>query len=360
MLKSIFIIAMLLHGLIHLLGFVKALNLAPVNQLTLPISKVSGVLWFLCSLLFISSAILYGFKINWWWMIGLTAAITSQILIFIYWQDAKFGSIINVLVIFASVLAFGEWNVNKSLQSELNKFLPTKTASTLTITEADIPHLPEPVRKWMRQSGVIGKVKPQTVHLLQAGQMKLSPKDKWMSFDAEQWVKLAQPGFTWSTKVGKGSAIQFSGIDKYDDGEGSMVIKLYSLLPIINESGINIDQGAAMRYLAEMVWYPTAAMNDFIQWDAISDVKAKATLNDKGKSVEGTFIFNEKGKVIGFETLRYHDQTKKLETWKIAIDENSYTSFDGFSIPTQVTVTWVLPEGAFTWYEVEITDVVIN
>jgi hypothetical protein len=360
MLKTILLVVSLFHALIHLLGFFKAFNIAPVNQLTLPISKASGTLWLLSSLLFICSTILYGFKIDWWWMIGFTAIITSQILIFIFWQDAKFGSIINIMVLVASVLAFGEWNVNRSLQVELHKFLPAKIESTQTITESDISHLPQPVQKWMKQSGVIGRMKPQTVHLFQSGQMKLSPKDKWMSFNAEQWVKLEQPGFIWSTKVGEGSVLQFSGRDEYDQGKGSMIIKLYSLFPIVNERSDEIDQGAAVRYLAEMVWYPTVAMSDFIRWEAVSDVKAKATFIDHGLSVEGTFIFNEKGEVIGFESLRYHDQTKKFEKWKVVIDETTYTSFEGFAVPTHATVTWVLPDGEFTWYEVQITNLVIN
>lgn len=349
-----------IHALIHLLGFVKAYKLAPVHQLTLPISKVSGVFWLLSCLFFTASAILYGFKIDWWWMVSFTAIAISQILIFIYWKDARFGSIINAVVLVASILAFGEWNVNRSLQVELRKFLPKKIELTETITEADITHLPEPVQKWMRQSGTIGMVKPRTIHLFQSGQMKLSSKDKWMPFHAEQWVKLEQPGFIWNTRVGKGTAMQFSGRDMYDGGEGSMIIKLYSLFPIVNERSEEIDQGAAMRFLAEIVWYPTAAMSDFIRWEAMSDTKAKAILNDGDLSVEGTFTFNKKGEVIEFETLRYYDQTRKLETWRITIDENSISTFKGIAVPTRATVTWVLPEGAFTWYNVQITDMRIN
>lgn len=38
-------IVVMIHGLIHLLGFVKAFNLAPVGQLTQNISKTGGTLW---------------------------------------------------------------------------------------------------------------------------------------------------------------------------------------------------------------------------------------------------------------------------------------------------------------------------
>jgi len=42
MLKIIFLFIVLIHALIHLLGFVKAFNLTEISQLTQPISKTSG------------------------------------------------------------------------------------------------------------------------------------------------------------------------------------------------------------------------------------------------------------------------------------------------------------------------------
>jgi hypothetical protein len=52
---------LLLHGIIHLLGFAKAYHFGNVNQLTIDISKPVGLLWLLTSILFILSAIL-GFR----------------------------------------------------------------------------------------------------------------------------------------------------------------------------------------------------------------------------------------------------------------------------------------------------------
>lgn len=43
MIRAIFGFLILLHGLIHLMGFLKAFHLADIEQLTLPISKPDPV-----------------------------------------------------------------------------------------------------------------------------------------------------------------------------------------------------------------------------------------------------------------------------------------------------------------------------
>ena len=54
-LKIGFIILLILHGLIHLMGFVKAFHIATVNPLSQSISKFNGVLWLLTGFVFLFS-----------------------------------------------------------------------------------------------------------------------------------------------------------------------------------------------------------------------------------------------------------------------------------------------------------------
>jgi hypothetical protein len=52
--KIAFLIIVLLHGLIHLLGFVKGFELKEVKELTLPISKTLGIVWLTATILFLT------------------------------------------------------------------------------------------------------------------------------------------------------------------------------------------------------------------------------------------------------------------------------------------------------------------
>ena len=94
-----FAFLLLAHGLIHLMGFAKAFKYAEITQLTQPISRTAGVFWLLAAVLFLVATALFFLQKDNWWMFALPAVLLSQGLIFTSWQDAKFGTIANVLIV---------------------------------------------------------------------------------------------------------------------------------------------------------------------------------------------------------------------------------------------------------------------
>lgn len=107
--KAFFIVVIIFHGLIHIMGFMKAFHLAEMSQLTQPISKPAGILWLLSALLFLSLTIFILTNQAWWWLPALIAVIISQYLIYLSWQDAKFGTIPNLLIFIAVILKWTIW-----------------------------------------------------------------------------------------------------------------------------------------------------------------------------------------------------------------------------------------------------------
>ncbi len=78
MLRAAFLFIISVHALIHLLGFVKAWDIAPVQQLTgktiIPLSgggvRFFGALWLAACLLLLSAALMYLLKNPAWWIPG--------------------------------------------------------------------------------------------------------------------------------------------------------------------------------------------------------------------------------------------------------------------------------------------------
>ena len=112
------LIFVLLHGIIHLFGFMKAFGLSEMQQLTQAISKPAGVAWLLAFVLFVLAGILFAFKNSYWWLFGFIAVVISQLLIIYFWQDAKFGTIANVIILIATVSGFGTWNYYNNYQKK--------------------------------------------------------------------------------------------------------------------------------------------------------------------------------------------------------------------------------------------------
>lgn len=103
------IIFVCLHGIIHLLGFFKAYGISNVEGIKMSVTKTSGLLWLFVFFLFIASAVLFLVQSELWWGLGGFAVISSQVLIFNAWSDAKYGTIANLIILIALVLDYLEY-----------------------------------------------------------------------------------------------------------------------------------------------------------------------------------------------------------------------------------------------------------
>ena len=123
MLRALYALIILMHGFIHLLGFVKAFDLAKITLLTHHISKPAGIFWLINTLLFITVTIAFFFKKEWWWILGFLAVILSQILIITQWQDAKIGTLANLVILIPLIIGFAFWNFNVQINNETKEIL---------------------------------------------------------------------------------------------------------------------------------------------------------------------------------------------------------------------------------------------
>lgn len=358
--KYLFAFMLLMHGLIHLMGFAKAFKYSDITQLTQPISKTAGLFWLLSALLFIVAVTLFLLKKDSWWMVAAPAVVISQVLIFISWSDAKFGTIANIIALVAIALAYGAWNFNGMVQREQETLLSNSSTIPEIVTQDRLAGLPPVVQKWLARSGVVGKEIIRTVHLKQTGEMKTKPGGKWIPFTAGQVFTVDKPGFIWHTKINLAPGITMTGRDKYENGRGNMLIKLMSIFTVADAKGPETDQGTMLRYLAETIWFPSAALSEYIQWEQTDSLSAKATMTYGSITASGIFRFNAAGDMTGFEAKRYYDRKEgaTLEDWFIRSD--AWKEMDGIRVPYKSEVTWKLTGGDFTWLTLEVTELAFN
>jgi hypothetical protein len=224
------------------------------------------------------------------------------------------------------------------------------------ITEEDLRGLPEPVQKHLRYAGVVGRKKVTSVRLKQEGRFRQGEEGSWMSFEAEQYYTTEQPGFIWKTDMNYLPLVSVIGRDKYYSGEGNMLIKLPLFVKIADARGEDIDQGTLVRYLNEIMWFPTAYLSDYINWESIDSTSARAIMTDHGTTVSAVLHFDKDGKLVDFVADRYYtggDETT-LETWTTPIKE--YGEMEGLRIPVKGEGVWKLDSGDFTYIELQLTE----
>lgn len=363
-LKIVLACILIAHGLVHLMGFanswqlVPGMKLASKNALTMSSAAIRslGILWLGSTTLIVVAVVLFLIHQSAFWIPGAIGLVLSQTLIIIDWQDAKWGTIANmillVLIIFGAGKHFFDTNVNEDVTK-----ITTQASGTFIVSPEKVEKLPPLVQRWLQQSGVVGKKFSSIATIRQAGMMRSDIKSSWMPFEAEQTFTFNPPAFVWRAGIKPNSWMSIVARDKFENGHGEMLIKAASLFAIANSKGEEIDQGTMLRFLAELCWFPQAATSDYIYWKQLDDHHVEVTMTSANLTVAGIYEFNDDAFPIGFEANRYGDfqGTYRKERWSIRT--TGFQNFDGITIGNKSEVTWKLKEGDFTWLKLEVTDV---
>lgn len=350
-LKVTFIVVMLLHGLIHMMGFAKGFGFSEIEALKIPISKSQGTFWGLATLAIVGAVIGYAVNYPFWWVIVMPGVVISQAVIITSWGNAKFGTIPNVLLLIMAIIGGAEWNFAKNSE-EIAQNMVTKSTGNTWRSNAKVPAI---VDKWLLRSGVSNQMANSSLFLEQSGELKTSQTAAWQPFTSKQWVTTNRIGFVWAAKVG--GMPPFSGRDQYQGERASMLIKAVGLVPVVDVHDKAIAEAALIRYLSEMVWYPHFALDSRVVWEPVGDTKANATLTDGKVKAVATFEFNPAGDCVGITAKRGYTRPTgtTLENWVVTIKD--WSEFSGKRLPSEFEVSWDLKEGRYTWLKMKVLNV---
>ncbi|WP_224484724.1 DUF6920 family protein [Robertkochia aurantiaca] len=357
--RTAFIIIIALHALIHLMGFLKGFGISEFEGLSQPVSKTYGFLWLLAFLLLAFTLVLFATHSDFWWLSGIFSVILSQVLILVFWSDAKFGTLINLIILIASVVAWSNHAFLSKVEKEKAGIIQnSETFSDEIITAEDISHLPNVVKKWLTNSEVIGKQRVPTVYLTQELLLKMKPdQESWYRGSAEQFFSVRPPAFIWTIDMKMNPIMPVAGRDKFEAGKGEMLIKLLSLIPVANaRDHEKVNQATLQRYLAEIVWFPSAALSDYIKWEALNEYSAKAIMTYEGTRGEGIFHFDHSGRFKKFTAMRFQD-SEKAEPTEWIVTATKTDTRNGVKIPVECEASWKMNDSTWTWLKLKITDI---
>ncbi|MCF7809028.1 MAG: hypothetical protein K9M49_03365 [Candidatus Marinimicrobia bacterium] len=226
------------------------------------------------------------------------------------------------------------------------------------ITVEDMRGLPQPVIRHLKQAGVVGTPRIQTVYLEQTGLFKIAQDKPYSPLAAWQTYELKEPTFLWKAKMKIAPLVSVRGFDKLENGKGLLKMHLMGIIPLVSAEGEAVDQGDLMRYLSETIWFPQVFLEEMITWAPIDENRAKATLHAANMDVSGIFEFDDAGKFARFEAERYFmgKDSTRLEEWIVMVDE--YGERGGLNIPTHGTVVWKLEEGDFEYISIDVNKVI--
>lgn len=357
--KYFFAFILIIHGSIHLLGFIKAFDFSEIQQLTRFIPKVAGLLWLLVFLLFLTTTIGFILGQGWWFYLALVSVLISQILILMVWQDAKFGTIANVIILLVAMLAWSdhrfESQFHKDSQSNLER---TRSFTTDLLTEADIKHLPRPVQHYLRYAGVLDHPNVTSIQLKFSGEMR-GKQQSWFSFNSVQHNFFDIPSRYFFMR-GKFFGLSIPGYHKYEDGKASMEISLFGVLPVAQVSGTEMNEAETVTFFNDLCLFaPAALIDDRISWEPVDDHETIATFTHDQISIKATLQFNKEGQLINFISQdRY--EVNEMKRIPFSTPVLSYAQINGRNIVSAAEAIWHYSEGPFVYGRFKLEDATYN
>lgn len=226
---------------------------------------------------------------------------------------------------------------------------------------AELEGLPDPVQRYFRRVLREGQSMVAAVRVRHEGTFNMGGADqRWMMFTSDQLVITKRPGFDWNARMRVMPGVGVRVHDAYVAGEGILYAAVLGAIPVANlRGGGEIAAGELMRFFAESAWYPTALLpSQGVEWEAVDDSSARATLRDGAITIALTFHFAQdstievvraeaRGRTVGGEIVP--------TPWQGRF--SGYAERSGMVVPVDGEVSWVLPEGAAPYWRGRIVEI---
>jgi len=234
-------------------------------------------------------------------------------------------------------------------------------SGTAKISFENFDQLPAPVARYLKLVLKEGRPLVRSARIEWEGEFRVGDaEDGWSAYAAEQYFSSRPAGFVWDAGIRMAPLVDVRVRDAYVDGRGMMRGKILSLLPVIDESGkAELNEAALQRYLAEAVWFPTALLpGQGVQWSAIDDRRALATLTDGNTTVSLEFHFDETGEIAGvYSPGRYREVNGSYELTPWAGRYRDYGERSGMLVPLSGEVEWRLPDGNLPYWKGRVVGI---
>lgn len=356
--RVVLIILIVLHGLLHFMGFANAYAIGNMAEFAKELPKPIGLLWLFTGLLFIASAVMILIKRKGWAIWGILAVIVSQLLILTVWSDAKYGTLANIVILIAAIITLGTERFQNSFKNDVLAALESASKFDDLVTERDLEPLPPLVQEYLRYVGVVGKPKVFNIRIIFEGRMREKGKD-WFNFTSTQYNSI-NPSTRFFFMKAKVKGLPTYGYHRYKNGEASMQIKLLSLLPVVDIDKPELFKTETVTFFNDLCLFaPGALIDKRISWKILDNLSVKATLTTNNTRISAILYFNEKGQLVNFIS---EDRMAigEMKTFPFSTPAGNFQNINGFNLPTYGEGTWHYPDGEFVYGKFNVKHIEYN
>jgi hypothetical protein len=358
-----FLIFLVIHSFIHLLGFTVAFQPAAIKVFTHPVSKMMGVFWLVALFLLLYAALLFALKNSYWLLYGLAGIIFSQIAIINSWPQAGYGTIANGIILLALVMGYAARSFNNQYTLAVKEsFTRSPLHAEPLLTETDIEHLPEAVKKYLRYTKSVGNPKIVNFKIAFNGKLRKTRQSEWMPFRSEQYnfIEESKRFFFMNATM---KHLPVAGFHSFSNGTAFMDIRLLSLFKVQHQAGKEMGKAETVTFFNDMCCLAPATLIDKrIKWLEISENRVRAAFTNNHITISAWLHFDDKGELINFiSNDRYayeKENVMRQIPWETPL--KNYRDMNGYKLATYAQAIYKYPEGDLCYGVFNISTVCYN
>jgi hypothetical protein len=215
--------------------------------------------------------------------------------------------------------------------------------------------VPELVRAYVER--VASHPVPTLVRLRQRAEMRVGPDRPWHPVDAEQRLRVREPGFVWVADMRLAPFLPVRILDAFLDGKGFAEVRLFGSFPVARSRSPQLGKGELMRYLAELPWAPHAMLhNARLRWRELDASTVEVSADSAGGPARVRLLFRN-GEIVGAEA---DDRPRMVgrhlvpTPWRGRFYD--HRELNGWPIPTWGEMGWIIEGQLATVWRGLVTD----
>ena len=270
-----------------------------------------------------------------------------------------------IVLLLAVVYAFlteGPWSFRAAFDRDVLTGL-SRPVVRRVVTESDIAGLPEPVRQYLRLTGVVGRSRVHNYRLRFRGRIRSAPDAAWMPFVADQQSFADAPArlFLMRARMFGVPVIVFH---RLVDGRATMRVKLAGAIPMVDASGDVMDRSEAVTLFNDMcLLAPATLLDKRIVWEGVDAKTVRARFTNGTQTIAATLLFSDEGLLTNFvsdDRSRPSPDGKVFTRLRFSTPVRDYRDFGVARLAAHGEARWSLPDGDFTYGEFDLVSVSYN
>lgn len=364
--RRLLLTVVLLHGLLHSLGVAAGLAGMDVSQIPGPVSVPLGVGWLAAGLTVLAAGMTLFAAPRAGWIFGFAAAILSEAMIVTAWPGLRFGTFGNVALLawsFYELAAHGPWSFRTAYRREVRRLLAPPSDPGV-VTEADVARLPEPIQRYVRLSGAVGKPHVRTLRARWRGEIRAGPDSPWMPFTGEQYNSF-RPGELPSRLFFMDARMKGLPVDvwhRFVGDDATMRVRVLSLIPQVNASGAAMRRAETVTLFNDLcVLAPSELTDPAIRWEPVDDHHARATWTRGGETITAELHVNAEGELVDFvsdDRLAIQGDTATPMRWSTPLRD--FRPYGDRHLASAGDGVWHASPRAYPYIRLELTDHAAN